>query len=105
MNVTRICIVFLFGIFLAVGTGCADNGERYGTSRSPQASQAEQIVYTSTVVSKSIKSDKFLVEISSPDIHEFIEVTAILWDRIKINDTVGFNASKEIVAINNVLIE
>lgn len=105
MNLTRICVVFLFGTLIALGTSCANNDEREQPSQSAQASQSEQIQFTSTVVSKSIKSDKFLVEISSQDIHEFIEVTAILWDRIQVNDTVGFNESKELISINNVLIE
>lgn len=102
MNLKRKCVVILFGALLALGTGCANDDENEQPS---QSSQAEQIQYTSMVVSKSIKSDKFLIEISSQDIHEFFEVTAILWDRIQVNDTVGFNESKELISINNVLIE
>ncbi len=106
MNLRRICVVFLCVGLLALGTGCANNnGGSEQSSQSPQASQAEQIKYTSTVVNKSIKSDKFIIEISSQDRHEFVEVTAIIWDRIQTNDTVGFNENKELVSINNVLIE
>lgn len=105
MNLSRICVVFLFGALLALVTGCENDDETQQSSQSPQVSQAEQIQYTSTVVNKSIKSDKFLVEISGQDIHEIIEVPPILWDQIKVNDTVGLNDSKELISINNVPIE
>ena len=105
MNSVWTKVVIIGSVVLSLGTGCANHNELQQPAQSSPTEQAEQILFTSTVVSKTIKSDKFIIEISSQDRHEYIEVLAILWDRIQVNDTIGLNELKELISINNAPIE
>lgn len=100
---TRRTNVLAMGVLvLSLAAGCANNDNVQQQPAQPiQTELAEQAGQTSTVVNKTTMSDKFLVEISGSNTHEYIEVTERIWNRIAINDTVAINADKEIVSINN----
>ena len=73
---------------LLVGGGCSAHNEE------------PAIEHRYTVVNKAIRSNAYLLEITSPSTHEYVEVTNRIWDRTSIGDSVTLNEQGKVVAVN-----
>lgn len=92
-KITSLMLILFIGIILCAGCSKSNSG--------PEPPPAPFDGFTSIVVNKEIKSDSYLLEISSQDRHEYVEVALEHWDEIVIGDSVSFNLQYELVRINN----
>ena len=78
---------------LLLGTGCANNDVQQPGE------------YTCTVVNKETRSSKYILEISSPERHEYIEIAEKHWHGINTGDSVTFDGTGVLVKVNNSLLD
>jgi hypothetical protein len=88
----RIMTLTLSILILLLSVGCASSNN-----------QDQLVAYT--VLNKEIKSEKYLLEVSNQDSHEYIEIAMGSWNQINIGDTVSFDSNQELVRINNKPVE
>jgi len=79
----------LVSAILLLNASCTNNVEQ------------QQDGYTCTVVNKEIKSNKYILEISSSDRHEYTEISEKHWHDINIGDSVTFDGMGVLVKVNN----
>ena len=80
---------------LVLSLGCSNAEER------PE----ETVAYTCTVLNKEVRGASHILEISSPDRHEYVEIEEEHWDHIQLGDSVSFNAENALIRVNNKVIE
>ncbi len=84
----RWLIISIIIVTLLLSGGCKNN-------------QTQIIEYTYVVLNKDIKSDKYVLEISSNDGHMYIEISKGNWNQLNIGDSVTLNSKDELMKINN----
>jgi len=87
--VVRLSIILATLVAILLMGGCGQNEQR------------EPGEYTCTVVNKEIKSNSYILEITSPERHQYVDIAKEQWDAITIGDSVTLNRMNVLIRINN----
>ena len=99
---SRIYAILLLVLLLIAGCGRSEAGQ---TSEQTEQNKVEGQTVALTVLQKSIKDGRFILEVSGQGSHRYIEITESQWSLIEPNDTVTVDERDVVVKINNEAIE